>query len=571
MVSKLDGGAFVHWFVPTITLTARASSSCVACPIIVNGYSGPCRNSRPALEQLASSPSHSVPMAIIHEDVLQGDLTDYQVRAFPTHILFHHATEVQRVEGANIPAVRSMVETVVSVPSFTSPGQRLGSSESTASAEGMMQSHRPVSRLLQQLSPAPTPLTGDTTTTDSKMDVDNDDDKNGAGDAANYHTNMVAEEEVEDHQSNAMTDVTMAPTVEDSIAKLDPAMVETLTNVMGFSLLRAQKGLLYGATTPPTIESAVEWITQHQDDEDIDQPITICPQAITSSNTAKPQSYKCNECGKILSNIANLELHANKTGHSDFEESLETVQHLTPEEKAAKLAEMKELLRQKQIEREQQEKEEEKEREKQRRFMAKEMAKTREQLEAEQRKREAELRKKEKMAFKMERERLKQELAKDKAERAANKGKMTSKLGIDGYNPDGIQYDVPVTDTTSSAAAAPSEKPKKPKASTARIDEYIAKVSSYKAAGDGEKCLKVLMAYIGNLHDNPNEIKFRSINMENKAYKTRVKPFIGGKQLLLAVGFNVEGDVLTIPEDEKIDISLLAQTKEKIQKAIDSF
>ena len=67
-------------------------------------------------------------------------------------------------------------------------------------------------------------------------------------------------------------------------------------------------------------------------------------------------SYKCNECGKILSNMANLELHANKSGHSDFSESTEEVKPMTDEEKAAKVLEIKALLKAKRAEREEAEK-----------------------------------------------------------------------------------------------------------------------------------------------------------------------------------------------------------------------
>ena len=98
----------------------------------------------------------------------------------------------------------------------------------------------------------------------------------------------------------------------------------------------------------------------------------------------------------------------------------------------------------KRAEREEAEKVDDTEREKQRRMMGKEIAKTKEQLDQEQRKREAYLRKKEKDAFQKERLRLREELARDRAERAAHKGKLSSRLGVDGYKPDGIQYDVPV-------------------------------------------------------------------------------------------------------------------------------
>jgi UBX domain-containing protein 1/4 len=141
---------------------------------------------------------------------------------------------------------------------------------------------------------------------------------------------------------------------------------------------------------------------------------------------------------------------------------------------------------------------------------------------------------------------------------------------VDGYNPDGIQYDVDVVDHDGSAGMnIPA--PTKVKADVAKIDDYIKKVASYKAGGDGGKCLKVLKAYVGNVVDNPEEEKFKTINMENKVFKVKVKPFIGAKQLLHAVGFtqNEAGDALVLNDDANIHI--LADTKDKLGKAIDSY
>ena len=269
--------------------------------------------------------------------------------------------------------------------------------------------------------------------------------------------------------------------------------------------------------------------------------------------------------------MANLEMHANRTGHSDFEESTQAVTPLTEEEKKAKVEEIKELLRLKRAEREEAEKVDDVTREKQRRNMGKEMAKTREQMEAEARKREAQLRRKEKENFKKERARLRAELAKDKAERQANAGKLSSRLGVDGYQPDGIQYDVPADgEEAADAASSPTKRePKKFKGDASKIDEYIKKVSSYRAGGDGGKCLKILKIYVGNVVDNPTEAKYKTINMENKAFKGKVKPFIGAKQLLMAVGFqpNEGGDALILAEDN-VNLQLLTDTKAKLEAAM---
>jgi hypothetical protein len=268
--------------------------------------------------------------------------------------------------------------------------------------------------------------------------------------------------------------------------------------------------------------------------------------------------------------MANLELHANKTGHSDFEESTQSVKPLTPEEKEAKIAEIKTLLKSKRAEREEAERVDHIEREKQRRFMGKEVAKTREQMETEQRKREAAERKREKIAQKRERERIRAELEKDRRERMANKGKLSSKLGVDGYNPDGIQYELEVDGAENDEGSA-SQKPKtshKP-VSAAKIEEYITKVSSYRAGGDGGKCLKVLKLIVGNAADNPTDEKYKKVNMETNAYKNKVKPFVGAKNILLAVGFTPqERDPTHLVLRDDVDYELLKETKEKLEKAL---
>ena len=345
----------------------------------------------------------------------------------------------------------------------------------------------------------------------------------------------------------------------DPTLKLDKEVLQTLTESMGFSLLRAQKGLLKGNGG---VEGAVEWLMVNQDNDDIDDPI---PQ-----ESLVAQSYKCNECGRLFSNMANLELHANKTGHSDFEESTQTIKPLTAEERAEKILEIRELLKVKRSEREEGEKVDEVEREKQRRFMGKEMNKTREQLDQETRKREAQLRRKEKQSFEKERERIRAELAKDKAERVANKGKLSSRLGVDGYNPDGIQYDLEDKITEDPGAQIAARKTISGN-SSAKIDEYIKKVAAYRAGGDGGNCLKILKAYIKNVVENPDDEKFRTINMENKAFKGKVKPFVGAKQLLMAVGFkqNKCGDTLVLDEDA--DLKLLSDTKVKLEEAFAAY
>ncbi|KAL7557280.1 hypothetical protein ACA910_016244 [Epithemia clementina (nom. ined.)] len=532
-------------------LAEMISSSSAVCMTFSAHWCGPCKASKPQLEQLARDYGSKMKMAIVYESDIGEAIQLYKVRAFPTYVLFVHGKEHERVEGVNMGALKAMIDNAKVAPQWSeTQGAALGGDSASALS--------PEEARLQRLAKL-----GGNTSAASTASATSGNEEASKKPAAEPMEIEKSKQEPESDRNSKEEDVEMETEQKekelvDPTANLDQEALKTLTESMGFTLLRAQKGLLYG--NGGTIDGAVDWLMEHQDDADIDEPI---PADAASGEVA--QSYKCNECGKILSNMANLELHANKTGHSDFEESRESVIPLTAEEKAAKIAEIKELLKAKRAEREEAEKAEETDREKQRRFMGKEMLKTKEQLEIEQRKREAYLRKKEKDDFKKERARLRAELAKDKADRQANHGKLASKLGVEGYHPDGVQYDV--EDETT--AHQHQQQPQKPKVNAAKIDDYISKVSQYRAGGDGGRCLKILKTYVANVVDNPEEEKFKTINMENKAFKAKVKPFIGAKQLLMAVGFlPPDGNTGTLVLLEDADYKLLADTKEKLEAAI---
>ena len=269
-------------------------------------------------------------MGIVYEDVL-GDATHsvYHIPAFPTHVLFVNGVESQRTEGANIPAVDAMIQTYLASSSsmmMTGSGAVLGGN----SAQALSPAAARAVRLAKLEATTTTPAA---TTSDNNNN--NDDDVTMNEPPLSTATDISKKQAHDNNQDVEMVDPPPNNDDDDPTATLNPEHLQTLTETMGFTLIRAQKGLLYG--TGNTVEGAIEWLLEHQDDDDIDAPIA----RTAAAGAVVAQSYKCNECGKVLSNMANLELHANKTGHSDFEESTQCIQPLTAEEKIAKIAEIK--------------------------------------------------------------------------------------------------------------------------------------------------------------------------------------------------------------------------------------
>jgi len=506
--------------------------------------------------QHEADPSIDLKYGIVYEHTLGDGIHQFGVRAFPTYVVYTNngSREFGRIQGANLEKLKSMIAEA-GCKADLGVGNTLGGTGVTVSPEeARAQRLAMFEKKAAAPAPAPEPVK-ESVTTDAPMEIVEDDKEDAKKEDAPSSDDVEMKEEGKEAE----------PEMVDPTEKLSKEDLTTLTESMGFTLIRAQKGLMNSSSG---VEGAVEWLMSHQDDDDIDEPIAKVKAADVGDGVAR--SYKCNTTGKIFSNMANLELYANRTGHTDFSECTEAVKPLTEEEKAAKIAEIKALLKAKRTEREEAEKVNDVDREKQRRFMGKEMIKTKEEMDRLARKREAKIRKKEKEDFKRERARIRAEIEKDKLERRANAGKMSSKLGVDGYNPPAIQYD---RDADGGGDADAATHPhKKIAASAAKIDEYISKVSAYRAGGDGGKCLKILIIYVKNVADNPGEEKFKRIKMDNKVYKTKVKPFIGAKALLLAVGFKpAEGGEAALILSEDADLDLLKQTKQKLEAALAAY
>jgi len=529
-------------------------------------WCGPCRRVAPAFENL----SHKYPdvnFLKVVESTCQELIVQLGIRAFPTFRLYVGGNQVDEVQGADIGQVESKILQHRPQQAFTGTGQSLGGGGAPLSTEDARAAR--LARLNQgaaAAAPAPVPA--------------------AAAPAAPSAGVVPTAEDAALIQAMAASIAahTQAP------RRNDPMLLNSLLE-MGFPENRAKKAVNNNAD----LESAITWLEQHENDPDIDDPVPddeVIPKtaeegAPTAMDTeeANPdggdapeapaegtaQSLKCGDCGALLRDMVAAEMHAAKTQHMNFEESTECVKALTPEEKAAKVAQLKQKLAERRAAREEGEKVDEIQREKQRRFQGKEMAKTREELEKQARLREAQARKKEKQAEKAERERLKKLIEQDKRERAANKGKLTGKLGAEGYNPSMPSVNVPYgAGAEEKQDVAAGGGAKEELTTDEKIQKAIVTVSRYRTGGDGLVCLKTLKAYTSNAL-KPEE-KFRTINMENNAFRSRVKPFVGGVALLKALGFvkNDEEGTLVLSEEMKNE-DLLRDTVSKLEAAMAAY
>ena len=330
-----------------------------------------------------------------------------------------------------------------------------------------------------------------------------------------------------------------------------------LTESMGFSLVRAQKSLLNSSSG---IEGAVDWLIKHQDDKDIDDPIIRVPHNIarltsTNGELGVVEHYICNRCGKILSR-ANLDLHTNLTGHSSFKESEQNTKAFADGgsknilSKAQDVPEATDGIRRDANMKKAPEKHRNIE-------QTNHSNQNTEEREKEARLRKAKIVQKDKKEERQrERERIMEGIERDRYEFKDEHGLLPPKR----------QYQT--KDRNEGHPSVP--KRKKTMYSEATIDKCIGNISSYKAL-DGRGCLQILAIYMSNILDKPSEDKYKRINMENKAYKRGVKPFVGAKALLLAVGFSPDerDNALILPDDANLEI--LATAKKKLEIAKDSY
>lgn len=296
-----------------------------------------------------------------------------------------------------------------------------------------------------------------------------------------------------------------------AVPEVDEKLLEELES-MGFSAARATRALHYSGNN--SIESAVSWIAEHEDDPDIDQ-MPMVP--VGKIEPEKPA--------------------------------------LAPEEVKRRAQELRERARQKKAE---EERKMEREREKERIRVGKELLEAKRIEEENERKRILALRMAEKEEEKRAREKIRQRLEEDKAERRR-------KLGLPPEDP---------TASKPSAPPVPEKKSALPIKPVTKVEQFRDCLRSLKHNHKDDdakvkRAFQTLLTYIGNVAKNPDEEKYRKIRLTNPSFQDRVGSLTGGVQFLELCGFEkMEGDEFIFLSRDKVDMTVLHAAGAELNSAI---
>ncbi|KAG2394258.1 hypothetical protein C9374_004022 [Naegleria lovaniensis] len=368
-------------------------------------WCGPCQMAKPIFEEFASRYSNVVFLKV-DVDKHNGIAQKEGVQGMPTFIFYKNNTKLTSVVGMDMQKVERLInEYGDSFQAFQGGGRTLTSSSAGSSSSGGLAGQVYKNPWADENRPIRQPKPQ---TDDMDEDLDDLDDETRkaielsllqqkikkavtkpSSTSASSTTQAGTTSTTETTEGSATTtsqeNNTGGLTNEQVMAEIEKTVDTNILKElmeMEFSKLRAVKALL-NSPQPPSKEACIEWLLEHQEDADIDEPIQF------------------------------------------------TVE--TEEDKKKRAEQMKELLKQKRIENkrkmEEEERKSQKERELKRREQGKQSQELLERMKEEQAKRDLELKKKEKQEEKKEKLRMKQLLEEDKLrrkiERLRQEGKTT--------------------------------------------------------------------------------------------------------------------------------------------------
>ncbi|GLU10718.1 hypothetical protein SLE2022_275040 [Rubroshorea leprosula] len=298
------------------------------------------------------------------------------------------------------------------------------------------------------------------------------------------------------------------------VPEVDKKLLEEL-ELMGFPTARATRALHYSGNA--SLEAAVNWIVEHENDPDVDQ----MPMVPVNSKVEEPKPS------------------------------------LTPEEVKLKAQELRERARKK---KEEEEKRMEREREKERIRVGRELLEAKRIEEENERKRLLALRKAEKEEEKRAREKIRQKLEEDKAERRR-------RLGLPPEDPAVVKPSSPVVEEKKSSL------PVRPATKAEQMRECLRSLKQSHKDEDAKvkRAFQTLLTYIGNVAKNPDEEKFRKIRLTNQTFQDRVGSLNGGIEFFELCGFEkIEGDEFLFLPRNKVDMAVLNSAGSELNSAINN-
>ncbi|XP_056113276.1 UBX domain-containing protein 1 isoform X2 [Rhinichthys klamathensis goyatoka] len=177
---------------------------------------------------------------------------------------------------------------------------------------------------------------------------------------------------------------------------------------MGFDRNRAERAVAH--TGNQGIERAMDWLMEHENDPDIDEPYV--PPAGNTLSSTEEQIQSPTETSEFI------------------DEEGDSKQPMTEEEKKEQVKRLEDLMKARQEERRERERQEEVDREKQRRKHGQELLQVKQKLQDDEMKKLADMRRKEKMEDKLAKQRVKDKIARDREERARKFGGGSSSTGL---------------------------------------------------------------------------------------------------------------------------------------------
>lgn len=184
---------------------------------------------------------------------------------------------------------------------------------------------------------------------------------------------------------------------------------------MGFPKSLAEEALQNAGNRG--LEAAMDWLVEHQGDVGSSQVEPTDVPTNSGHTSSEINSFKCEECSKLLRNSDEVQLHSARTGHVNFAESSDVVKPLTEEERQAQMEKLQVILQQKKEQRQTEEQKIAIEREKRRREQGKHLSIAKEKFEEDEIRRSIEQRRREKAEDKAYREKLKADIAREREEK----------------------------------------------------------------------------------------------------------------------------------------------------------